>query len=481
MRSALALVAALLGGTACATTHAHARQGEQVAARKGWRPDAPVGVRVVASSGARLQVRRPGRLTADLRPARLQGDPADSLYRVAREALNRGDNRRCAELFEQIWRTYPRSAHAPDALYWQAFALYRIGNALSLRAALEALTAQQNRYPQAAARGDAAVLAARIRGELARRGDAKSAARVATDAKSRSDSCPGEDEDIRVAALNALMQINPERAVPILRQVLARRDACSVPLREKAVFIVAQQVTPETADILLRVAQTDPDRGVRVAAVQWLSEVPGDQAVLTLDSILRTSSDKAVQEKAIFALAEHESARASQVLRKLVARPDVPDHLKREAIFALGHYSGEAGDAAFLRDVYPRLASPELKETLIQSVAQLEDEATRRWLLDLARQKGEPVEARKQALFWAGEAEAPVAGLTALYDGLSDREMKEHLIFVLSEQEDPAATDKLLEIARKEPDLGLRKKAIFWLSEKDDPRVQQLLLEILKQ
>ena len=44
-----------------------------------------------------------------------------------------------------------------------------------------------------------------------------------------------------MAALNALLQMDADRALPILRRVLARRDTCSEILRRKAVFLVAQK------------------------------------------------------------------------------------------------------------------------------------------------------------------------------------------------------------------------------------------------
>jgi hypothetical protein len=56
-------------------------------------------------------------------------DPADSLYRAARTALNKGDFKGAAQLFHQIPVSYSRSAYAADALYWEAFALYRVGGA----------------------------------------------------------------------------------------------------------------------------------------------------------------------------------------------------------------------------------------------------------------------------------------------------------------------------------------------------------------
>ena len=54
-------------------------------------------------------------------------DPADSLYRQAQQAMSRGDYRRAASLFKDLPVKQPNSVYASDALYWQAFSLYRIG------------------------------------------------------------------------------------------------------------------------------------------------------------------------------------------------------------------------------------------------------------------------------------------------------------------------------------------------------------------
>jgi len=59
-----------------------------------------------------------------------KADPADSLYRLAREALSRGDYKRAAEIFHGIPERYPQSAYTTSgqALYYEAFALYRSGD-----------------------------------------------------------------------------------------------------------------------------------------------------------------------------------------------------------------------------------------------------------------------------------------------------------------------------------------------------------------
>jgi hypothetical protein len=63
---------------------------------------------------------------------------------------------------------------------------------------------------------------------------------------------------------------------------------------------------------------------------------------------------------------------------------------------------------------------------------------------------------------------------------MNDTDMKEQIIFVLSQrQREPAAIDKMFEIAKNEKDADLRKKAIFWLGQSRDPRVQQFLIDLI--
>ena len=67
----------------------------------------------------------------------------------------------------------------------------------------------------------------------------------------------------------------------------------------------------------------------------------------------------------------------------------------------------------------------------------------------------------------------------SVYDKLSDAQVKEKLIWVLSESRDRASSDKLVEIAQKDPDREMRKKAIFWLGQRNDPRIRRLLMDII--
>ena len=440
----------------------------------------------------------------------LQGDAADSLYRRAREMLNRRDYRTAASLFGQIPERFPRSGYAPDAFYWQAFALYRIGGDRELHQGLDALGRQRDRFPKAATHGDATALERRIQGELARRGDPEAAADIARAAEAAAlgpvppsppvpslpptpaeppeprgsrhepSGCSGSDDDMKVAALNALQQMDASRARPVLRKVLARRDTGSVCLRRKAVFLLAQQNEPGTEDLLLESVRTDPDSDVREQAVFWLSQVGTDRAVGALDSILRFSKDPAIQDKAVFALSQQDNPRAQQALRTYAEREGIPEATREKAIFWLGQKQ-TADNAGFLRSLYGKLKSQDLKKKVLFSLSQMGGEENGRWLLGVARDTSQSLEMRKQALFWAGQGGVSIGELTKLYANVSDKEMRAQLIFVYSQRDEPAALDQLIDIAKHDPNPDLKKRALFWLGQSEDSRAVQALQDIIDQ
>jgi HEAT repeat protein len=285
---------------------------------------------------------------------------------------------------------------------------------------------------------------------------------------------------MKVAALNALQQMDEARARPILRRVLSRRDAASACLRRKAVFLVAQQDEPGTEDILLESVRSDPDAEVRRQGVFWLSQVGTDRAVSALDSILRFSKDAEIQERAVFALSQQNTPRAQQALRTYAERGGVPESLREKAIFWLGQQQTPE-NAVFLRSLYGRLTTTELRKKVLFSISQMGGEENGRWLLRVAGDTSEDVEMRKKALFWAGQAGVSIGELTRLYGSVTDREMREQLIFVYSQRNEPAALDKLIEIAKRDSSPELRKRALFWVGQSDDARAVQAIQDIIDQ
>lgn len=444
---------------------------------------------------------------------------ADSMDRAARAMLNGGEYRRAANTFRELQRLYPTSSAAPSALYWQAFALYRLGSSSALSSALQEARVAVDRlaevYPDAV-NADVRTLALRIDGLLAQFGDVSAAQAVTAAAiappappatpggvvpapapraapappafpsagtapgrSRRPADCPDDDDhEVRVAALNALLQVDAERAMPILQQVLQRRDPCSVELRRRAVFLVQQKRAPETDRILLDVARNDPDGEVRGQAVHWLASVNTEGAVSALEDILLNGTDDQLRERALFALSRHRSERAPAILRRVVEDERAPTELRQRAVFWVSQRRG--GDSDYLRSLFGRIQDEKIKEHILFSLSRSDDEENARWLMNIALRSDEPIELRKRALFWASQRRTlPSAELIGLYDRVTDREMKEQLIYLYSQRRTEETTTKLIDIVRRERDPELRKRAIFWLGQSKDPRAADVLREVI--
>lgn len=457
-------------------------------------------------------------------------DPADSLYREARRSLASESYQRAAELFRQIRQRYPRSSYASDAPYWEAFALQRIGGQQNLYLAQDALGLQQRDYPKAATRGDAAVLNARIEAQLGRRGDALAAQNVRGRAeRAASDGCPRADEDERVDALNAVTQMDAERAMPILRKVLARREPCTQQLRRTAVWLVARQKSADAASVLMNAAKSDPDREVREQAVFWLANVPSEEAVGMLVDLARNGDDLELRKRAVYALSRAAvgkvgrtgSERALTTLRDITADTRAPEELRVEALnWYLGRTDLDAADPlAYLKDVYGKSDGPMLKQTVLRFIASLRSDESRAYLIALAVNDRESLDVRRTAVAYLGTgggysswtprvaAQTPRSGAVAVvapasgtvrsdavgrpsagviatalwqvYEKAGELDIRRQALISLANMRDNAGTDRLIDVARNEKNTELRRAAISYLSRSKDPRALELLQEII--
>jgi HEAT repeat protein len=153
--------------------------------------------------------------------------------------------------------------------------------------------------------------------------------------------------------------------------------------------------------------------------------------------------------------------------------------LRDAAIFSLGQQGDGAKNAQFLRDLYGKLTNDALKEKIMFSLSQSKSPDRATWLLQIAKSSTESISMRKKALFAAGQAGVSMSQLSSLYDSLPAGDLREQLIFVLSQSSEPAALDKLISIAKTDKDPASRKKALFWLGQSHDPRAMKALTEVI--
>jgi HEAT repeat protein len=439
----------------------------------------------------------------------MAADDAEDTYRKARRALNRSAYVKAAEYFAQVHTDHGGSKYAADALYWDAFARYRIGKREGMRTAIRLLDRQRDHFPKATTIPDARELAVRIEGKLAELGEGEAIYHVYRDAerlasesvrtehklarlefvaatdlrdlrtphRSEAELAEQAELEMRLMALNALMNMDSERAVPILKKVLSDQET-HAELRTKALFILSQANGEEAEEILLQVLREDKDPEVRKMAVFWLGQSSSDESLTLLSGLLKSETEAGIKEQLLFAIGQNASSRAMEILKDLVRDKKTHAEEREMAIFWIGQ-RGDAESIEILKDIYKELDSREAKERVLFSVAQNEHDGID-WLLSVMRDKKEEMELRGRALFWAGQSgEVPLGDIVAFYNEVEDEEIKEQVLFTLAQHGSDEAIDELMKIVSEEDSIELRTRAIFWIGQSNHPRVVEFLEEII--
>jgi TolA-binding protein/HEAT repeat protein len=431
------------------------------------------------------------------RPFFQQGEPEDSVYRLAHDLLNRGDYGRAAQMFKDIAQKYPKSVYANDLPYYEAWARYKIGTTEELHVAAKLLeprvskfqgvvlassNGSSNAYYQrrGAADGDVASLYARVNSALASRGDRDAADRVAKLAQAGANTCDREEMSVRTEAMSALTQMDPTQGMTIIRKVLDKKDDCTETLRQRAIFILgSRRSDAEAATLIATAAKSDPSKSVRVEAINWLPKLQGDVGVAALEDLLRTETDENIQRSIVRTLVSSDNAKARTSMRALIDRKDAPMSLRIEAINSYNNDRATTDDAAYLRTLYGKADSDRLKDAIIGAVARMGGQENDQWVLAIARNPNETSQARGTAISRLIRSNMPVIDIVKLYDAADNYNVRSQIVNVLGSRKEPEATDKLIEIAKTSTVQQLRLQAIQSLTRKNDPRASQLLLDIV--
>ena len=414
-----------------------------------------------------------------------QSDPADSLFKRANQLLEAYDYRAAAQRFKEVQTKYPSSQYMSRAMYWQAFSLYRSDTDAELREAVSVLEQFIQKYPNVRFQGengypaDASALAQRIRGTLARRGDAAAARQVAQAAGGAA-SCDREDLQVKQEALSALWRMDQEAAAPKFEQVLARRDECSLELRRFALRTVTQRGDGKSVALLLATAKSDPSTQMRSDAVNFVARFPSDEVLATLEQIVRSEENEGIRRAAARNLVGYPSPRARTVVRTIVEDNAMSDGMRCDIVNRFNEERGTQEDAAWLRTSYPKITSQSVKRCMVNAIANIGGVESMKWLTDLSGNDQESATIRSIA-FGKGSATMTVAELSRMYDNAGNRPMRQQIVQQLNRRKEPEALDKLIDIVKKSADLQVRQDVLRMLTERGekDAKVRQMLFDVI--
>jgi hypothetical protein len=217
--------------------------------------------------------------------------------------------------------------------------------------------------------------------------------------------------------------------------------------------------------------------------VYWLTDVAAAQSVDWLAQRVRqwadgksTDGDR-VGKQALSALALHADPSAERALTGFLASGQ-PRELRKTSAFWLGAARGAAAVS-----VLARLAREDADDAFrehLTFVLTLPGDAGIDTLLELA--KGDAsAKVRGQALFWLGQ-KAGARAAAALESAVSDdpdREVRKKAVFAISQLPKDEGVPRLIALARRHRDPGVRKQAMFWLGQSGDPRAVSFFEEVL--
>lgn len=332
------------------------------------------------------------------------------------------------------------------ALYWKAYAENRAGRREEALATVESMRTQ---YPSSRWIKDADALEVEVRAQ--------------TGAPPSPASQP--DEDLKLLAINSLMQSDPDQAVPILQKLL-KGDA-SEKLKERALFVLTQSSSPAARTTLDQMAHDSSNPALQRKAIRYMGLMGNAQSRSELVSIYKASSDMQLKRDILHSFMQS----GSRDFLLDVAKSEQNPELRRDAIHQLAITGGQDQ----LRQLYNSETSVENKKAILNAMFISGDAS---WLEQLARTEKDPalrVSAIKSLGLMGGRANGDV--LTGIYQSDQNPEVRHAVLNALFLQQNGKA---LVALARSEKDPKWKQEIVQKMSLVHSKEVTDYMMEVLK-
>lgn len=109
----------------------------------------------------------------------------------------------------------------------------------------------------------------------------------------------GSDADLKILALNSLLNRDPAQAVPLLRGILTGDQPAGI--KRHAIFVLAQSKSPEAQSILHDVVMGKMGTDLQRQAIQMSALFQGKRANDSLAEVYRSTSDPQIKKSIISA------------------------------------------------------------------------------------------------------------------------------------------------------------------------------------
>jgi len=258
------------------------------------------------------------------------------LYDEGREALDEDQFREAERSFTELVKLNGPQTDA--ALYWTAYAQNREGKK---EAAITTIAELKKRYPQSRWKKDGEALEIEVRST--------------TGAKANPEA--QNDEDLKLLALQGLMNSSPEKGIPLVEGIL--NGTGSPRVKSKALFVLAQNGSPQAEAVLGKIARGQNNPDLQRKALSYLAMFGGKQAGKILAEVYTSSSDPEVKRAVIRSYIISGDREQLAALAKGESNPE----LRKEAIRNLGVTGGQAE----LQPLYAKETDRGVKEEILNA------------------------------------------------------------------------------------------------------------------
>jgi hypothetical protein len=220
----------------------------------------------------------------------------------------------------------------------------------------------------------------------------------------------------------------------------------------------------------------DDAPAVRESALSGLGRLARDGEIATLQALTRSTDDEWLSRGAMREIGRSGDPRARVVLRAAVTDAAYSEPVRISAITALGGTYASATDVARLRDAYAAASSDRVKLAILTAVGSVGGASAAEWLIARARDSRESSEVRRRAVAQAENAGAGGRRLSALFDAVTETDVRLSIVTALAEDGSAPSRTKLVAIAGASGEIAsVRRRAVSALERFDGEDVRGAL------
>ena len=374
---------------------------------------------------------------------------AQTPYDEGQKALREQNWTEAADQFKKAIKADKEQADA--SMYWRSHALYKAGRKTEAKRQIRSL---ERKYPDSRWVKEARVLQIEHDGS-------EPVLSGATDGS-------GLDEDLRLFALAQLMDRDPERALPLVLDMMNSTDSESV--RSDTLFMLGMSDDPRAQQLIAQIARDSKNPDLQVNAIHMLGISSNQTSMDLLSDLYNESTSFEVKQAVIhsYIIGDESEALVDHLVDML--KTEKNPELQTEIIHALGVMDATEAMAA----LYTSIEGTELRRAVLESMMIADD--TDGLIKVLQSEKDAELRASAMEMLAVGGDKAGAEYLIRLYPNGSHEEK----LAVIESMMIMDNVQGLISLMKNETDPELKREMLQMLTIMDSEESDEYLFELLE-